>query len=295
MINSVEKNNEQITMSKNDWDVVITPRKKITNIDFANVWRYKDLIWVFFMRDFTTLYKQTILGPIWYLIQPIITASTYYIVFGKIAKLSTNGLPPFLFYMSGIILWTYFSSCLNGNSEVFSKNANLFGKVYFPRLVVPISVTMTAFVAFCIQFLLIILVLIGYIVFGDDVSLPGWSFLAIPFLVLYVGCLGLGVGLIISALTVRFRDLVFVSGFAVQLWMYASPLIYALNQIPTNYHWFFYINPMTAPLESMRNLMFGSHGVPYMLWLTNAFVALVIAASGLILFTRAESNAMDTV
>ncbi len=290
-----EKLQEQVSDARVDWDVVIRPRGKLVHVDLVNVWRYRDLIWVFFLRDFVTLYKQTILGPLWYLIQPIVTASTYYVVFGKIANLSTNGLPPFLFYMSGIVIWTYFASCLSGNSEVFSKNASLFGKVYFPRLVVPVSVAMTGLVAFGVQFVLLLFVSFGFIAFGDGVAVPGWSSLAIPLLVLYVACLGVGVGLIVSALTVRFRDLVFAAGFAVQLWMYASPLIYSLQQIPPKFHWFFYINPMTAPLESMRHLMFGAPGVSYALWISNVVVALVLAGAGLILFTRAESSAMDTV
>lgn len=295
MNHQVENLQGRISTAKVDWDVVIRPRGKLVHLDLANVWRYRDLIWVFFLRDFVTLYKQTILGPLWYVIQPMVTASTYYVVFGKIANLSTNGLPPFLFYMSGIVIWTYFASCLNGNSEVFSKNANLFGKVYFPRLVVPVSVAMTGLVAFGVQFALLLFVSLGFVVFGDGVAVPGWSFLAIPLLVLYVACLGVGVGLIVSALTVRFRDLVFAAGFAVQLWMYASPLIYSLQQIPARFHWFFYINPMSAPLESMRHLMFGSPVVPYTLWISNTLVALAMAGAGLILFTRAESSAMDTV
>lgn len=285
----------QISNAKDSWDVVIRPRRKLVHVDLVSVWRYRDLIWVFFLRDFITLYKQTILGPLWYLIQPMVVASTYYVIFGRVANLSTNGLPPFLFYMSGIVIWTYFASCLSGNSEVFSKYASLFSKVYFPRLVVPLSVAMTGLVAFAVQFGLLLFLSIGFFALGNGVALPSWLSLGIPLLVLYVACLGVGVGLIVSALTVRFRDLVYVSGFAVQLWMYASPLIYPLQQIPPRFHWFFYINPMSAPLETMRHLLYGAPAVPYTLWISNVAVALALAGVGLILFTRAESTAMDTV
>lgn len=278
-----------------EWDVLIKPHGKLAHVDLKSVWRYRDLVMVFVLRDFVTLYKQTILGPLWYLIQPTVTAATYYVVFGKIANLSTNGIPPFLFYMSGIVLWTYFSSCLTGNSEVFSKNANLFSKVYFPRLVVPISVAISGLVAFCVQFTLLLAVTISFIVLGDGVVLPGWSLFALPLLVLYVAALGVGVGLIVSALTVRFRDLVFATGFAVQLWMYASPVIYSLQQIPPHYRYIFYFNPMSAPLENMRHVMFGAPSVPLDLWVSNGLVVLALICTGLVLFTRSESSAMDTV
>lgn len=277
------------------WDVVIKPRNGLVHVDLKSVWRYRDLVWMFFKRDFTTFYKQTVLGPLWYLIQPSLTALTYYVVFGRIANLSTNGLPPFLFYMSGIVLWTYFSTCLINNSEVFSKNANLFGKVYFPRLVVPISVAMSGIVAFAIQFALLLLVTLGFILTDSGIGLPGMTFLAVPILVVYVASLGMGVGLIVSALTVRFRDLAFAAGFITQLWMYATPVVYPFQQIPEKYHWFFHLNPMTAPVETMRHAMFGSPAVPATLWLVNIGVTLTLLIAGLLLFSRAESSAMDTV
>lgn len=277
------------------WDVVIEPRSRFVQLDLRSVWRYRDLIWMFFQRDFITFYKQTVLGPLWYLIQPSVTALTYYMVFGRIANLSTSGLPPFLFYMSGIVIWAYFAACLTNNSEIFSKNANLFGKVYFPRLVVPISVAMSGMVAFGIQFSLLLVVTLGFVVSGSGVALPGVSFLTVPLLVLYVACLGMGVGLIVSALTVRFRDLAFAAGFVTQLWMYASPVVYPFQQIPVKYHWFFHLNPMTAPIETLRHVMFATPGVTSALWLSNLAVTAVLVSTGLVLFTRAESSAMDTV
>lgn len=295
MNQELEKFPEQTSAQNVEWDVAIRPRGKFVHVDLMSVWRYRDLIWVFFLRDFVTLYKQTILGPLWFLIQPIVTSLTYYAVFGKIANLSTNGVPPFLFYMSGIVVWTCFASCLTSNSEVFSKNASLFSKVYFPRLVVPVSVALNGLVAFGTQFAFLMIATIGFVFLGDSTLVLGWSVLAIPLLMLFVATVGVGVGLIVSALTVRFRDLVFAIAFAVQLWMYASPLIYSLQQIPPKFHWFFYFNPMSAPLESMRHLMFGTPGVPPEMWIANGAVGLMLIGVGLILFTRAESIAMDTV
>jgi lipopolysaccharide transport system permease protein len=277
------------------WDTIIRPRGKVVAVDLRSVWAYRDLVWLFFKRDFITFYKQTILGPLWYLIQPVVTALTYFVVFGKIANISTNGLPPFLFYMSGIVMWTYFSTCLSNNAEVFSKNASLFGKVYFPRLVVPLSVAMSGLVTFAIQFALLTVVTVGFVLSGANVSLHWQVFAAVPLLVLYVAALGLGVGLIVSALTVRFRDLAYVTGFVIQLWMYATPVVYPFSQIPQKYQWFFHLNPMTAPVESIRQVMFGTPGVGLSIWSANLAVTVVLLVAGVILFSRAESLAMDTV
>lgn len=277
------------------WDVVISPRGKVIGLDLASVWRYRDLILMFFKRDFIAFYKQTILGPLWYLIQPLMTATTYFVVFGKIANISTNGLPPFLFYMSGIVIWNYFSVSLINNADVFSKNAALFGKVYFPRLVVPISVSMSGLVALVIQFCLLTVVTIGFMLFSDEAVLHPLIFLILPFIVAHVAALGMGIGLIVSALTVRFRDLAFTAGFATQLWMYATPVVYPFSQVPEKYHRFYYLNPMTAPVETMRSAMFGAPGVPLSLWLCNTAIAVLLLIAGMVLFSRAESNAMDTV
>lgn len=277
------------------WDVVIAPRTKVVDLNLRSVWRYRDLIWMFFKRDFITFYKQTILGPLWYLIQPTLTAVTYFVIFGKIANISTDGLPPFVFYMSGIVLWTYFAACLTNNAEVFSKNAQLFGKVYFPRLVVPISVVMSGMVAFAIQFSLLLVVSVGFLLAGSELRLHWIALPLVLLLVLYVACLGIGVGLVVSALTVRFRDLAFATGFVTQLWMFASPIVYPYSQIPEKYRVFFHFNPMTAPIESLRALMFGTEGVGISIWISNIVITLVLLILGLVLFTRAESNAMDTV
>lgn len=277
------------------WDVVIQPRQGFVHLDLRSVWRFRDLIWLFFKRDVVTFYKQTVLGPLWYLIQPTLTALTYYVVFGRIANLSTDGVPPFLFYMSGIVLWTYFAQGLTNNSEIFSKNASLFGKVYFPRMVVPISVALSGMVAFAIQFGLLLIFIAAFALTNGSVFLPGVGILFIAPLICYVACLGVGVGLIVSAVTVRFRDLALAVGFATQLWMFATPVVYPYTQIPVQYQWFFFINPMSAPIETMRHLLFGMTSVPVELWLGNMAVTFVLLVAGAVLFARAESVAMDTV
>ena len=275
--------------------MVIAPQKDPVALDLAGIWGYRDLILMMFKRDFVAFYKQTILGPLWYLIQPLMTATTYFVVFDKIANISTDGLPPFLFYMSGIILWNYFSACLINNSEVFSKNASLFGKVYFPRLVVPISISMSGLVALAIQFGLLTAVSIGLVLFTDRITLHPMIFLAMPFIVTHVAAVGMGVGLIVSGLTVRYRDLAFAASFATQLWMYATPVVYPFSQVPERFHWMYYFNPMTAPIETLRSTMFGTPNIPATLWVSNIAIAVTLLLAGMLLFTRAESNAMDTV
>lgn len=282
-------------VKRGKWDVVIAPRSKIIVLNLRSVWRYRDLIWMFFKRDFITFYKQTILGPLWYLIQPILTAITYFVIFGKIANISTDGLPPFVFYISGIVVWTYFSGCLTNNAEVFSKNAQLFSKVYFPRLVVPLAVALSGMVAFAIQFTLLLAVSIAFLFSGFELTLFWQRLPLVPLLVIYVACLGIGVGLIVSALTVRFRDLAFATGFVTQLWMFASPVVYPFSQIPEKYRIFFHLNPMTAPIEGLRALIFGTESIGVTIWLTNIAITLGLLILGIVLFTQAESNAMDTV
>ncbi len=284
-----------LPVKKESWEIVIAPRSKVFALDLGSVWRYRDLIFMFFKRDFVTTYKQTILGPLWYIIQPIATALTYYVIFGKIANLSSDGLPPLLFYMSGIILWTYFSFCLTSNSEVFSKNSSLFSKVYFPRLVVPISVIMSGMVALGIQFFLLAALTLTSWLNDNSLVFHLQGILFIPLIVLHIALLGLGVGLIVSAMTVRFRDLVFAVGFFTQLWMYGTPVVYPYSQIPVKYQWFFHFNPMTAPIETLRSVLFGTQGVPASVWMANLGITLFLLFLGTLVFTRAESSAMDTV
>ena len=287
-------NSENLFIEKK-WDIVIAPRSKVIDLNLRSVWHYRDLILMFFKRDFIAFYKQTILGPLWYLIQPTFISLTYFFIFGKVANISTDGMPPFLFYMSGIVLWAYFAACLTNNAEVFSKNAQIFGKVYFPRPVVPISIVISGMVAFAIQFLLLLVISFGFMITGVDVHFDLIGLPVVFLLVIYVACLGLGIGLIVSALTVRFRDLAFVTGFITQLWMFASPIVYPYSHIPEKYQVFYNFNPMTAPIESLRSLVYGTHGVGISTWISNTVITILLLMIGLVLFTRAESTAMDTV
>lgn len=276
------------------WDIIIRPSGK-TGVGLTAAWKYRELIWMFFKRDFTTFYKQTVLGPVWYLIQPTLTTITYYIVFGKIANLSTDGISPLIFYMSGTIIWNYFSACLTNNSETFSKNSNLFGKVYFPRLVVPLAVAMSSLVAFFIQFMLLLTISFFLWLSQDGIVINLRFVLATPLILLYVATLGVGAGLAISALTVRYRDLVYAVGFVAQLWMYATPVVYSYSQIPERYQWFYHLNPMTTPVQLFRWALFDASPLPLSVCLANVTATLVIMIAGLILFARAEATAMDTV
>lgn len=291
----MQKDMTEPDYDRTQWQIVIEPRGKWVDLDLAGAWRYRDLILMFFKRDFIAFYKQSILGPLWYLIQPALTSLTYFLIFSRVANLSTDGLPPFLFYMCGIVLWTYFSSSVVNNADTFSKNAQLFSKVYFPRLVVPISVAMSGVVALGIQFALLLVVTVGLLIVGTPMEFNWISILAVPALVVYVACLGMGVGLIVSALTVRFRDLAYATGFITQLWMFMSPVVYPFSMIPEVYQKFYYLNPMTAPIESLRNWLFSTGGVSLSMWISNFAITAVLLLAGLLLFSRAQSTAMDTV
>lgn len=285
---------EMQEQAQETWDIVIKPADTV-NLDLSSMWRYRELAWMFFMRDFSTFYKQTVLGPIWYIIQPLMTALTYYVVFGKIANLSTDNQPPFVFYMSGTIIWNYFSACLINNSETFSKNATLFGKVYFPRLVVPAAVAMSGVVAFVIQLTLLLIVTLIFWLNGAAISWNYHFLVLTPAIVLYVATLGVGAGLLVSALTVRYRDLVYVVGFMAQLWMYATPIVYPFSQIPEKYQWIYYFNPMTTPVQTFRWALLDAPSLPLSLVLGNIISTVFLIFVGLFFFARAEANAMDTV
>ncbi len=276
------------------WDVVVRPSSR-SGLDLQSAWRYRGLAWMFFKRDFSTFYKQTVLGPIWYVIQPLVTAVTYLVVFAKIANLSTDNLPPLIFYMSGTVIWNFFASCMNNNCETFSKNSGLFGKVYFPRLVVPVAVAMGSVVTFAIQFSLLIVV--GLIVWANGTPLA-WSanaLFVVPLLVIYTATLAVGAGLVVSALTVRYRDLVFLVSFMTQLWMYATPIVYPFAQVPERFQWFYHLNPMTTPAQTLRWALFEATPLPPLLILSNLAVTALVMLCGLLLFSRAEATAMDTV
>lgn len=291
MKTSAIKNSAHTT---DQWTSIIHPRSGWFDIHLRELYRYRDLILLFVRRDFVAVYKQTILGPVWFVLQPLFSTIVFTIVFGMIAKIPTDGIPHILFYMSGIVCWNYFSTCLVKTSDTFIANANMFGKVYFPRLAVPVSVVCTNFITFIIQFLLFLLFL-GYYYLRGTALHPNLWLLAVPFLVIEIATLGLGFGILISSLTTKYRDLVYLLNFGVQLWMYATPIVYPMSQIPPKWHWVFIINPMAAIVETFRYAFTGagSINVDSLFW--SACITLVVLVLGIIVFSRIEKTFMDTV
>jgi len=281
--------------SSDYWDMIIQPKAHLFDLKLKEVWKYRDLLWLFVRRDFTAQYKQTILGPLWYFIQPIFTTLMLLVVFGKIANIPTDGVPELLFYMSGITIWNYFSACLTSTSNTFVANAGIFGKVYFPRLVIPLSTVMSNLVKFGIQFLLLMGVFVFYAIKGSHVHVT-LSFLMIPVLVLMMAGMGLGLGIIISSLTTKYRDLNILLGFAVQLLMYATPVAYPLSFVKHNkFASWIQWNPLTPILEAFRYALFqkGSFSAGSLLYST-AFI-IVVLFIGLLTFSKVERTFMDTV
>jgi len=281
--------------SSEHWDMIIQPKAHLFDLKLKEVWKYRDLLWLFVRRDFTAQYKQTILGPLWHFIQPIFTTLMFLVVFGKIANIPTDGVPQVLFYMSGITIWNYFSACLTSTSNTFVANAGIFGKVYFPRLVIPLSTVMSNLVKFGIQFLLLMGVFVFYVIKGSRVHLT-LSFLMIPVLVLMMAGMGLGLGIIISSMTTKYRDLSILLGFAVQLLMYATPVAYPLSFLKHNkFASWIQWNPLTPIVEAFRYALFqqGSFSAGSLLYST-AFI-IVVLFIGLLTFSKVERTFMDTV
>jgi lipopolysaccharide transport system permease protein len=277
-----------------NWTNILGPKRKLFDVNLKEIWYYKDLILLLVKRDFVAYYKQTILGPLWFLIQPIFTTIVFTVIFGKIAKIPTDGIPQQLFYMSGIVCWNYFSECLNKTSNTFVSNASIFGKVYFPRLVIPISIVITNLLTFLIQFLLFFSFFLYFYYKGAPISLS-YAFLFLPLLVLQIALLGLGMGIIVSSLTTRYRDLSFAVVFGVQLWMYATPVVYPLSVVPEKYKWLFILNPMTTIIESFRYAFLGISSVNSTMIMMSWSITLFILIIGVILFNKVEKSFMDTV
>lgn len=281
-------------MTEENWDLVITSRKKWYDLQLRDVWHYRDLIALFVRRDFVSRFKQTILGPLWFIIQPLFTSLIYTVIFGQIARLPTDGLPQMLFYMSGTVMWHYFSGCLNGTSTTFTANAGIFGKVYFPRLVTPISIVISNLISFAIQFLFFLGFYVYFFVKGADVRFTTWA-LTLPLLILLMAGLGLGFGIIISSLTTKYRDLNYLVGFGVGLWMYATPVIYPVSSIPERWRWIATVNPISPIIETFRAGFLGAGDASWVR-LGYAFVfMLVVLFLGVVIFNRVEKTFIDTV
>ena len=264
------------------------------DIDLKELIRYKDLIWLFFKRNYSTRYKQTILGPLWLIFNPLITVTLYAFVFGSLAGLSTSGVPQFLFYLCSNALWTFFATCLTQTSSTFTANAAIMGKVYFPRLVMPISSVLTGMLDLGIQLVMLVLALVYYSFNGYDFGF-GWSLLLVPVFIFQSGLLGLGCGIIIAALTTKYRDLVILVGFGVQLWMYATPVVYTADIIPQNYLSLYMLNAMTPIIECFRSVLLGTDTIAWGYWGISWIVTLIVLALGVILFSKIEKTFMDTV
>ncbi len=279
---------------KEEWDLVISPRSSFWNFRYKELWEYRDLILMFVRRDFVAVYKQTILGPLWYLLQPLLTTLTYVVIFGNIARLSTDGMPQILFYMSGVVLWSYFANCLNKTSTTFIDNANLFGKVYFPRMAVPVAIVISNFNTFLVQLLFFLAFWVYYLVTGNAIH-PNVYMLLFPVLILIMAMLGLGSGIIISSLTTKYRDLRFLVTFGVQLLMFATPVIYPLSSVHGKYHDILLWNPMTAVIEAFRFAFLGSGSFMASYLIYSGIFALLVLLFGELIFNRIERNFMDTV
>ena len=276
---------------------VIIPKKNLFDVNLKEIWQYKDLLFLFVRRDFVATYKQTVLGPLWFIIQPIFTTLMFTLIFGKLASIPTDGLPPILFYMCGITCWNYFSESLSKTSNTFTSNANIFGKVYFPRLIVPMSIIISNMMKFVIQGFIFILVLTYYYFYGAQVN-PNITIAVLPVLLLLMAGLGLGFGILISSLTTKYRDFQFLVVFGVQLFMYATPVVYPLSLAKEKlgtFSWIAFANPMSSIVEAMKYAFLGQ-GQFSLTHLTYSFIFMIILLTvGVITFNKVEQNFMDTV
>lgn len=285
-----------------EWKTKIGPAKKGINLNFKEIWSYRDLILLFVKRDFVSKYKQTVLGPLWAVIQPLLTTVVFSIIFGSLAKLTTADvvgqdlqMPSFLFYMIGTVTWSYFSSTVTATSNTFIANSNIMGKVYFPRMVSPISSSIANLIAFFIQIVLFWVIAIIYIITGNAEFRPSIYLAFFPLLVVQMMMLSTGVGIIISSLTTKYRDLAMLVGFGLQLWQYLSPIPYGLALIPEKYMWLYMLNPVTPIVTTMRYAFFGVGYFSWMYYLISLGVTVIVFFIGLIMFNKIERTFMDTV
>ncbi len=286
----MNKTNEK----QEQWDIILQPTTGWFDLHLRDLWRYKDLVALFVKRDFVTFYKQTVLGPLWYIIQPLLTTIVFTVIFGNLAGIPMDGVPKFIFLLAGNVAWGYFAGCLNETSTTFVKNAGIFGKVYFPRLTAPVSVVIINLVKFGIQFVLFLCFYAYFIVRGSDIR-PTFLVLLLPVLILQMAVLSLGAGILISALTTKYRDLSFVMTFAVQLWMYVSSVIIPASTIPEKYRSIYMLNPMTSVIEMFRYAFFGRGVVDVVYVAIGWAVTLAVLLVGITLFGRIEKSFMDTV
>ena len=274
--------------------MIIKPKRHWFDINFKELWKYRDLITLFVRRDFVAKYKQTILGPLWFIIQPLLTTLMFTVVFGKIAKIPTDGLPQMLFYLSGITAWNYFAESLKATSNTFVTNASIFGKVYFPRLAMPISIVVSNLILFAVQFLFLILIMMIFYFSGASFS-PNIYILLLPVLLILMAGLGLGFGIIISSLTTKYRDLTYLVAFGIQLWMYATPIVYPLSELSGTFRKAALANPITSIVETFRYAMLGAGTMDWSHLLYSFCFMIGVLLVGVLLFNKVEQSFMDTV
>ena len=280
-------------MSKK-WTAIIESDHKLVDLKLKEVWHYRDLVWLFVKRDFTTRYKQTILGPLWFVIQPLFVTVVQTVVFGNMAGLSTDGVPQLLFYMSGNVAWLYFSACITSTANTFISNARLFGKIYFPRMTSPIASAISSLINFVIQFLIFLGFLLVFILQGANVHIT-WVAALTPLLVLNLAVLGTGFGIIISSLTTKYRDLQVMVSFGLQLWMYFSPVILSASSLSDKMYNVMMCNPVSPVIELMRYGWLGSGTTPFLFWGISWGVSVIVLLIGIMLFNKVERTFMDTV
>ena len=281
-------------MSNENWTKIIEPKSRLLNLKVKQTWDYRDLVYMLVRKDLVVQYKQTILGPLWYIIQPLITAITFTVIFGKIAKIPTDSVPPMLFYLAGTTCWNYFATCLTSTSQVFTANQGVFGKVYFPRIVVPISIIISNSLKFFIQFIVFLGFYFYYIYAGAIIN-PNMTLFLLPLLVIMAAGLSLGFGMLFSAFTTKYRDLNFLLAFGVQLWMYATPIIYPLSEISAQHRWIMAINPMTSVITTFKYAFLGKGFFDWYYLLYSFVFMIILLFIATITFNKVEKNFMDTV
>ena len=280
--------------NEENWDLVIKPKRRLLEIPIREIIRYRDLIFLFVKRDFTTQYKQTILGPLWFIISPFFSTIIYTFIFGRLANIGTDGIPHTLFYFSGTILWNFFSSCFNESCNVLINNIGIFGKVYFPRLVVPINYVLSHFIKSFIQFLMLVILFIYFVFTGASVH-ASWLMILFPIIFIWLAAISVGTGIIISSITTKYRDLRNIVSFALSLGMYATPVVYPISEIPDKFRWIAYVNPVSAPIELFRKWFFGVSSVDTNMILISLGFTVFLVFIGLILFNQNEQNFIDVI
>jgi len=285
---------ERTEIDKTEWDKIITPRKKLFDLSFNEIWCYRGLVFMLVKRDFITYYKQTILGPLWYLVQPICSTLMYLIVFGNFAKIGTDSIPQILFYFSGTMLWTFFSGNFVSVSNVFFENKGLFGKIYFPRLVVPISITVGKILKMGIQFLLFFCLYLYYLLKGM-INLPSINIILFPVVIIWIAMISVGSGMIISSITTKYRDIALVFDFFISLLMYATPVVYPVSQVPGKLRTVLCLNPLSAPIELFRLAFFDMASIPIWSVVYSILMTILLLTVGLIVFNQNEQIFVDVI